>query len=197
MIDSHHIRRIGLVVLLIIMMGSTSCRTNRVTAKRVILPPEIRCSQEIALLETEELANSLSLDLSMKIEVEEDNLLLYSFIDDWKGTRYRFGGTSKRGTDCSGFVYRLFENVYGIDVGRQSSADLMSMTSRVSKDEIKEGDMVFFNINNRRGGRASHVGVYLKDNKFVHATTRNGVIISSLNEPYYKRTYIGAGRVIK
>lgn len=183
-------------MLLVIAMGSTSCRTNRQAARRVILPLDM-ISTEIATLETEQLAESLSRDLSLPIEVKYDNLILYSFVDEWRGTRYRYGGTSKSGTDCSGFVYRLFESVYGINVGRQSSADLMAKTSRVGKSQLREGDMVFFNINNRRGGRASHVGVYLKNNKFVHATTRNGVIISDLNEPYYKRTYIGAGRVIK
>lgn len=142
------------------------------------------------------MAEKLSIDLKMDIQLPEDNLDLYSFIDSWLGTRYRFGGTSKKGTDCSGFVYRLFQEVYKTDVGRQSSADLMSKTKRVKKNDLREGDMVFFNINNRRGGRASHVGVYLKDNKFIHATTRRGVIISDLNEPYYKRTYLGAGRVV-
>ncbi|WP_240704055.1 C40 family peptidase [Porphyromonas levii] len=199
MIENHHIRRIWLVVLLIAMMGSTSCRTIKQPVKRVLIPGEVITKEgEIIDIGAEQLqlAKQLSMDLDMDIETPEDNLDLYAFIDDWIGTRYRFGGTTKRGTDCSGFVYRLYKDVYATDVGRQSSADLMSKTRRVKKGNLREGDMVFFNINNRRGGRASHVGVYLKDNKFIHSTTRRGVIISDLNEPYYKRTYLGAGRVI-
>lgn len=193
-IENHHIRRIWLVVLLILMMGSTSCRTYKQPVRRVILPPDV-INNEIQAIEEYKIAEVLTRNLNIKIEVHEDNLDLYSFIDDWIGTRYRFGGTTKKGTDCSGFVYRLFQTVYGIDVGRQSSADLMAKTSRVNKSQLREGDMVFFNIRNRRGERASHVGVYLKNNKFIHATTRSGVIISDLNEPYYRRTYLGAGRV--
>lgn len=187
------------MVLLIAMMGSTSCRTIKQPVKRVLIPGEVITKEgEIIDIGAEQLqlAKQLSMDLDMDIETPEDNLDLYAFIDDWIGTRYRFGGTTKRGTDCSGFVYRLYKDVYATDVGRQSSADLMSKTRRVKKGSLREGDMVFFNINNRRGGRASHVGVYLKDNKFIHSTTRRGVIISDLNEPYYKRTYLGAGRVI-
>lgn len=153
-------------------------------------------SGEVTPLEVEELASTLSRDLKINIEVPEDNLSLYSFADDWKGTPYRFGGTTRRGTDCSGFVWQLYKAVYNIDVGRHSSASLMSKTKRIDKAQLKEGDMVFFNIRNRTGGRASHVGVYLKNGLFVHATTKRGVIISSLSEPYYRRTYLGAGRVL-
>ena len=83
-----------------------------------------------------------------------------------------------------------YKAVYNKDLGRHSSATLMANSRRVDKRHLNEGDMVFFNINNRCCGIASHVGVYLKDDLFLHATTKQGVIISSLNEPYYRRTYI-------
>lgn len=199
MIWNHHIshtwRRIWLVVLLIVAMGSTSCRTQKQPVRRVILPAGT-ITGEVVTLEAKELASSLSRNLNMTIDVPEDNLVLYSFADEWRGTPYRFGGTSRKGTDCSGFVWQLYKAVYDLDVGRHSSASLMAKSKKISKKQLREGDMVFFNINNRRGGRASHVGVYLKNGLFVHATTRNGVIISSLSEPYYRRTYLGAGRVL-
>ncbi|MDO5016820.1 MAG: C40 family peptidase [Porphyromonas sp.] len=181
-------------MLLILAMGSTSCRTYKQPVRRVLLPSE-PISTGMSGVEAEQLAANLSKDLKLKVQLPEDNLELYSFADDWMRTPYRYGGTTQRGTDCSGFVWRLYQTVYKINVGRHSSATLMANTQRVKKQELKEGDLVFFNINNRRGGAASHVGVYLKDDKFIHATTRSGVIISSLNEPYYRRTYIGAGRV--
>ena len=74
--------------------------------------------------------------------------------------------------------------------------DVAAVEAVPENDFVSLEDLVFFNINNRRGGRASHVGVYLKNDLFVHATTKQGVIISSLNEPYYRRTYIGGGRVL-
>ncbi|WP_288905008.1 NlpC/P60 family protein [uncultured Porphyromonas sp.] len=196
---NHHIGhkwlRIWLAVLLIMAMGSTSCRTYREPVRRVLLPSGT-ISREIYPMETQELASELSKDLKINIELPEDNLELYSFADEWKGTPYRFGGTTRKGTDCSGFVWQLYKAVYNKDLGRHSSATLMANSRRVDKRHLNEGDLVFFNINNRRGGRASHVGVYLKNDLFVHATTKQGVIISSLNEPYYRRTYIGGGRVL-
>lgn len=192
-ITDHFYRKTWLILLLILMMGSSSCHTQRQPVRRINFP-----QREVVLPdpELEVVAQNLELKLHVPIDSRFDNLGLYSFVNDWKGTPYRFGRNAKSGTDCSGFVYRLYQDVYGINIGRTSSAALMNRSSRIKRSELQEGDMVFFNINNRRGGSASHVGVYLKDNKFVHASTRSGVIVSDLREPYYARTYIGAGRVL-
>ena len=174
------------------MMGGTSCRVNRIPTRHVFFPPKIEVVEDNMDL----LAKALSKEIGMQV-TKEDNLGLYSFIADWKDVPYRFGSNSMKGTDCSGFVYRLYDYVYETDIGRSSSADIMNKCKRIPKKELKEGDLVFFNINNRRGGRASHVGVYLRDNLFVHAATKTGVTISSMLEPYYKRHYLGAGRINK
>lgn len=182
------LRRIGIIFALIIIVAGSSCSSSRQSVRRVFLPSH----QEITL---SDLAEALSSTLKMNILEDQDDLGLYAFVADWIGTPYRYGSHSKKGTDCSGFAYLLYLDVYEKNIGRSSSHSLMSQSKRVSKNDLKEGDLVFFNINNRRGGRASHVGVYLKDNKFVHASTRQGVIISSLNESYYSRTFIGGGRI--
>ena len=116
---------------------------------------------------------------------------LKDFLDEWLHTRYSRGGSSRRGTDCSGFVNSLYRDVYGIKLSR-SSYTMINDVVKVPVSELKEGDLVFFKI---RGGRISHVGFYLKDHYFVHAARRGGVIISSLDEPYYKRTFYAGGRV--
>lgn len=183
-----YLRRFWIFFVFLFALGGSSCTPTREAVRRIHLPD----SAEVTL---QQLATDLTQELRIPLSKDEDHLGLYAFVADWIGTPYRFGSNSKRGTDCSGFVYLLYKDVYQIDVGRSSSADLMSQTTTISREELKEGDMVFFNINNRRGGRASHAGVYLKDGKFAHASTRRGVIISSLSEPYYRRTFIGGGRL--
>lgn len=111
----------------------------------------------------------------------------------WVGTPYRYGSSSRRGTDCSGFVSSLYREVYGIRLSRSSHSMYSQNVQRVQRDSVRTGDLVFF----RRGrkGPIFHVGVYLKNNKFIHAATNGGVMVSSLSEPYYRNHFYAAGRV--
>lgn len=120
---------------------------------------------------------------------EINNIKLYSFIDDWVGTKYKYGGMSKIGVDCSGFCNILYSQVYNKEIKRTTS-DLSKGINKVSKSKLKEGDLVFFNISKKKN---SHVGIYLKNNRFVHASSSKGVIISSLDNPYYKKAYSKGG----
>lgn len=140
--------------------------------------------------ETETAENSL-ISLSKILEGKKHNLSLYSFIQEWYGTPYRLGGTGKNGIDCSAFVQQLYEEVYRIELLR-TSREQFSTTASVEKEELKEGDLVFFKI---RSKSISHVGVYLADGKFVHASVSRGVVISDLSDKYWIRYYAGAGRV--
>lgn len=110
----------------------------------------------------------------------------------WIGTPYRYGSNSKKGTDCSGFVTRVYRDVYGIALSR-SSHSMFRDVKRVKKNRMRTGDLVFF----RRGPKSPiyHVGIYLKNNKFIHSATSSGVMVSSLKEPYYSRNFYAAGRV--
>lgn len=115
---------------------------------------------------------------------------LYAFINQWLNTPYLFGGDSKEGIDCSGFTSELMKVVFGSALPHSAKAQYRSV-EKIDKDELQEGDLVFFNT---RGG-VSHVGVYLKNRYFVHSSTKEGVTISSLDEKYYHRKFIGAGRI--
>jgi len=124
-------------------------------------------------------------------EGKKNNISLYSFIEEWYGTPYRFGGTSKNGIDCSAFVRQLYGDVYNLGLLR-TSIEQFATTMFINKEELKEGDLVFFKIHSKR---ISHVGVYLSEGKFVHASVSQGVVISDLSDKYWIRYYAGGGRV--
>ena len=116
----------------------------------------------------------------------------YSTINEWIGTPYRYSGDSKKGIDCSGFVGMVYKTVFDVNLA-QSSADMYNTDVKPkSKSNLQTGDLVFFCI---RKKRVSHVGVYIGDNKFAHASVQQGVIISDLDEPYYKKYFYKAGTV--
>jgi lipoprotein Spr len=119
------------------------------------------------------------------------NMAMLEFIDEWYGVPYRYGGTTKNGVDCSAFVSYFMSAVYGLSVPR-NSGDQYEAVKKIRKTQLVEGDLVFFDTGR---GRISHVGVYLGNNKFVHASTSNGVIISDLDEDYFSKRYVGSGRV--
>ena len=121
---------------------------------------------------------------------EVKNTKMFEFIDDWYGTPYRLGGTTKKGVDCSAFSQFLFASVYALSIPR-TAREQYSLTNRISRTELKEGDLIFFNT---RGG-VSHVGVYLQNNKFVHASTSGGVMISDIFDEYWARKFVGVGRL--
>jgi lipoprotein Spr len=120
------------------------------------------------------------------------NLKLYKFIYEWIGTPYRFGGNTKKGIDCSAFTKAIYDKVFNTTILR-NSRDIFSMVSPLPKDELKEGDLVFFKI---KSASITHIGIYLGGNRFAHASSSRGVVISNLNEPYYSRYFYKGGRIL-
>lgn len=121
---------------------------------------------------------------------KEAGASLYTFVSAWEGVPYRYGGMDRGGVDCSGFVNILYKEVYEKQLPR-TTKDISSQSKHVAKDHLEEGDLVFFDIN---GKKSSHVGVYMKDGDFVHASTSKGVIVSNLDNPYYKANFARGGR---
>ncbi|MBC7565496.1 MAG: C40 family peptidase [Pedobacter sp.] len=120
------------------------------------------------------------------------NVKLYKFIYEWIGTPYRFGGNTKKGIDCSAFTKAIYDKVFNTTILR-NSRDIFSMVNPLPKDELKEGDLVFFKIKSRS---ITHIGIYLGDSRFAHASSTRGVVISNLNEPYYSRYFYKGGRIV-
>jgi cell wall-associated NlpC family hydrolase len=115
---------------------------------------------------------------------------LYLQYRQWKGTRYRYGGLSKSGVDCSGFVYITYLKKLGIRIPR--STKRQSQTGKaIKRSELRPGDLVFF----KTGFKVRHVGIYIEHGKFLHASTKEGVMISNLDDYYWKDKYWQARRV--
>lgn len=118
------------------------------------------------------------------------NKKLYAVIKPWMGVPYKYGGTTKQGVDCSGFVGNIYREAYGITLHRTAN-DMQQDVKKVSKSQLREGDLVFF-VNSH--GKVSHVGIYLHDGLFVHSSTSRGVIISPLSDSYWSQHFHCGGR---
>ena len=132
-------------------------------------------------------ADRLGVDIGPK-----DHHALYLEAAQWIGTPYHSGGQSRKGTDCSGFVRQVYKKVYDIDLPR-STTEQVEEGKRVRRHKLREGDLVFFHGSKRR--RANHVGIYLKEGKFVHASTSRGVMVSRLDEDYWNEHWLRGRRI--
>lgn len=129
----------------------------------------------------------------MHLQPEEmDNYPLYQFINQWYGVRYKYGGVSAKGIDCSAFSQKLYGSIFTVNILRTSRQQYRNCDVILDYDDALEGDLVFFRINRIR---ISHVGVYLNNGYFVHASRSRGVVISSLNDKYWRRRYAGCGHI--
>ena len=112
------------------------------------------------------------------------------YFDEWKSVNYKYGGLSKKGVDCSGFVFLTFLDQFGVKLPRNTKL-LVKLGKAVPKNKLKTGDLVFF----KTSRTVRHVGIYLSDNKFIHASTSKGVITSSLNNRYWSQKFWKAKRL--
>ena len=125
-----------------------------------------------------------------------DNKKLYKELKRWLGTPYAHARQDcGEGTDCSGMVMVVYQEVYGIKLNRNSAKILEQNCRPIDLDDLREGDLVFFFTSDEE--RISHVGIYLKDNKFVHASSSRGVVVDDLRQNYYATHFHSAGRVLK
>jgi lipoprotein Spr len=125
-----------------------------------------------------------------------DNLLLLQLMEEWWGTKYCLGGSTKSCIDCSAFTQTIMKEVYKVQIPR-TAQEQYDASERIENDDLKEGDLVFFHTGNRRSKQITHVGIYLTNNKFINASTSLGVTISDLNDAYWKQSFKAGGRCLR
>jgi cell wall-associated NlpC family hydrolase len=126
------------------------------------------------------------------IRNRESHNLLFTRAESYLGTPYRYGGADRSGMDCSGLVVRLFREVYRTRLPHRTTA-LFRIGVTIPFRSLEPGDLVFFR--DAPGLQPSHVGIFLGDGRFIHASSSRGVIISRLRESYYRKRYAGARRM--
>ncbi len=167
------------IFLFVLVMMLSSCGVKRDV---VVMPSHMRLSRA----ELDQYSRRLGMPLS-----GNENPLLVREVASWMGTPYRYGGNTRAGADCSGFVWSVYREVYNHQLPR-TTRSMFTETRRIRKHRLREGDLVFFRM---KGRKASHVGIYLGNGHFAHASTSRGVIVNELNESYYLRRFTRGGRV--
>lgn len=141
-----------------------------------------------------EKANWLQIKYAIVMDMpaeELTNIPLLEMMDKWWGTKYCIGGSTMNCIDCSAFTQVIMREVYNTILPR-TAQEQFNLMQPIAIDELQEGDLVFFNT----GGRGiSHVGIYIQNNKFLHASTSQGVTITDLNDKYWNPKFRGGGRM--
>ncbi len=137
-----------------------------------------------AIQEKKSVRHSSNFDTKKQIDADQIKRALYSQFNDWQGVRYQQGGLSRHGIDCSGFVHLTFKSRLGLHLPRTTWMQAR-LGNEVRLDELKAGDLIFF----RTGTISNHVGIYLEENRFLHASQKKGVTISRLDNAYWKSSY--------
>ncbi len=170
---------------LLITDGSDARPANSLKSELFEMPSALY-NEETGLLMTK-------YSLMISVEPNElENFDLYKFLDQWYGVKYKYGGTDNKGIDCSAFSQKLYGAIYSVNILRTARQQHKNCEIVKKYEEASEGDLVFFRIHHLR---VSHVGVYLANGYFVHASRSQGVMISSLNDKYWHRRYAGCGHV--
>ncbi|MEI6555824.1 MAG: C40 family peptidase [Paludibacter sp.] len=140
-----------------------------------------------------ELQNSVYQSLGLKKECR-DNFTLYKEAASWLHVPYADASCSRTGVDCSCLVCDIYRTVYNKTLERNTTAILKNNCRKISKYKLRQGDLIFF-CTGKSKAAVNHVGIYLKHNKFLHASVSRGVIVSDLSESYYQKTLVCGGRV--
>ena len=189
------------------VQGSSSSMPRGFLDNLAVLPGEVKVAgvkvtaPPVAPANTQTLLYDAALSLPNKYAnllgvapTDLTNTLLLSQMEKWFGTQYCFGGSTDSCIDCSSFTQVILRDVYNVKIPRNSQQQFDAST-KIEVENLKEGDLVFFNTVSA-SMIITHVGVYVCNNKFVHASTSKGVTINDLSEKYFAKAYRGAGRFI-
>ncbi len=182
------------VSILLLASCSTSKKASQPVSQEIVVSTAPAGTAPVPLKDYDALQKKYASYL--KIQPDQiSNIRLYQFIDEWLNTPYLWGGTTKRGVDCSSLIQQLLQDVYSITIPRTSVDQFFAqwIDKFGSTQYLSEGDLVFFRTNKEK--IVSHVGLYLGNRMFVNSSSSKGVSIANLDDPYWRRMYVGAGRI--
>jgi len=145
----------------------------------------ISYSKKTKLIKHKKIPKKLSKNINYKTKV------LYDEYKKWLGTKYKYGGNSLKGVDCSSFVQQVYYNAFGLYIPR-TTKEQAKIGKKINKSELKSGDMIFF----KTGWNVKHVGIIIENGKFIHTSTKYGVTTSSVQNPYWKSNYWQSRRIL-
>lgn len=185
------IRLLSLLTGVMVMLSLASCGTSRTTARRSSQGYSSASSTKNHTPDRRKPTPPAHFD-PRKITDNPTTLRLLQEANSWIGIPYKWGGNDRNGVDCSGFVLQVYLKSLEISLPRNSEKQ-MQYCRAIKKDEMVPGDLVFFTV--RGGDRVGHVGIYIGDNNFVHSSSSKGVIVTSLDNPYFVKNFYSCGRV--
>ena len=165
------------ISLFLIILLFTACSKKNIYLTQNTLP-YASASLEKTIIENQ----------NNKIYINES---LDNFYKEWKGVRYKYGGNSKRGIDCSAFIQKAYKQTLNIKIPRTTLLQ-SKVGKKIDKSQLQYGDLVFF----KTGKNSRHVGIYTEDGKFMHASSSKGVTISKLENIYFNKHYWKSTRII-
>ena len=166
-------RRLFFGIILLSIFCLPACRSHRYNSKPIVSQREIHKYEE-------------QLGISLP---ETSNIEFIKVIVPWLGSPYKYGGNLRNGTDCSGFVSSIYSSYFKIELDRTSLL-IYQNARKINKSQVKDGDLVFFKTD---GQKVSHVGLTITPDYFIHASSKKGVVINSLSEPYYSKSFVSFG----
>ncbi|WP_406682910.1 C40 family peptidase [Seonamhaeicola sp. MEBiC1930] len=179
------------IVLIVIFLSLVNCRSSK-KAKKKISAKEVTTDTGTK----DKVDNIYNSNSKPENEFSKAQNII-NFANQFKGVRYKWGGTTKSGMDCSGLVYESFR-AYEVYLPR-ISRDMAKKGKKIKLKEVQKGDLLFFKTKNRRNA-INHVGLIVdiinNDIKFIHATSSKGVIISGLNETYWNKAFVEARSIL-
>jgi cell wall-associated NlpC family hydrolase len=173
-----------LFLFALFFLSGCSSKTIHTAQSEPTLLPSNQSTHSQRILQREDIALS---------EFDNDAIMqaLYDEYQQWNQTPYKYGGTSKYGVDCSSLVQQVYFNALRVHVPR-TTAMQAKIGYRVAKHKSKTGDLLLF----RTGRNTRHSGIYLKSGDFINASSKHGVTISNLNNPYWRSKYWQTRRIL-
>lgn len=172
----HKMKRLDTAILLVCLLLITGCKSK----------------QNITVKENKALS-AAQVKLGIRAD-KHDDVGLLTECASWLGVPYAYGGNTKQGVDCSGFTCAVYKNVYGKKLHRRSRDQYHKDVSKKKRSSLKQGDLVFFTSPNS-GRECGHVGIFLKEDLFIHASSSRGIVVDNLNGKYWEKHWLSGGAV--